>query len=245
MSFANSIDVYSLQARLKPALLVILPLVVTTISFVPDLLQISKGLIGFAVACGVTVLLSHISRDFGRKAEARLLIEWDGMPTSHWLSHKGNKLDVQTLTRCHAFLENQINGWKAPSSRDEIENPKKAEVAYESAVRWLREKTRDREKFDMVFRENISYGFRRNLYGLKCIALVVIFICLAVNVSMLGHTVFYHSIMPEALIIVSLVLNLASLLFWTVVVRALWVRKAADNYARALIATCEQLSERH
>ena len=243
LNIGNSLDHYNLQARLRPALLVLFPAVLTTISHFPDLLQLTKVLIGLAIGCGITLLLSHFSRAFGRKAEARLFAEWVGMPTTHWLSHTGNKLDTQTLTRYHAFLEKQINGWVAPSISDEIENPKQAEVAYTSAVRWLREKTRDREKFYMVFRENISYGFRRNLYGMRYIAIFLVFICLLINSGIMGHAIFCRSVTPDALCFLSFTLNSAALCYWIVVVQAAWVRDAADNYARALIATCDQIGD--
>ena len=53
---------------------------------------------------------------------------------------------------------------------------------YERSGGWLRENTRNVNKFGVLFAENITYGFRRNLFGLKWPALtlnlVLILLCM-------------------------------------------------------------------
>ena len=50
-------------------------------------------------------------------------------------------------------------------------------VTYDSAARWLRKATRDRRQFNLVFTENVSYGFRRNLFGVRWIGGLVALLC--------------------------------------------------------------------
>ena len=82
------------------------------------------------------------------------------------MTHGDRNIDRLTKVRYHAFLSDRIDGWSAPSQVDEAQDPVTAELVYDSAVRWLREMTRDRKRYGLVFKENVSYGFRRNLYGL-------------------------------------------------------------------------------
>ena len=220
----------------------LVPPILTAIAYVPNLLEVATGLISISITSGTTLFLSHVARECGRRAEVRLFTKWAGMPTTHWLSHKGKRVDEQTIARYHKFLETQIDGWIAPSPRDERENFEAAKVTYETATRWLREKTRDREMFDTVFRENVSYGYRRNLFGLKTIALILAFSCLAVNLGMLCFNYFWSSDNLETMAILATGLNLLFVVCWFSVVREQWVKDAAENYARALVATCDQMS---
>lgn len=240
---ANLFDTYSRQARLQPALFALFPLLVTIAVWVPTLYNLAAGFVGLAVTCGTTVFLAHVSRMLGRRAEADLYSLWGGKPTTRWLCHSNEHLDSQTKTRYHSFLEKSIDGWNSPSPRDESDNLKSAEIAYESAVRWLREKTRDRERFPLIFKENVSYGFRRNLYGLKLLALAIGFICLAGNGSALWYVIASSAPSGALQGVGSLVFNVVVLLCWVAIVRASWVKDAADGYARALLAACDQLDE--
>jgi hypothetical protein len=84
------------------------------------------------------------------------------MPSVAWLRHRDPRLDGYTKRRYHDFLASKIPGWAAPTADSEAENPSRADEAYASASRWLRENTRDVKKYPRVADENISYGFRRN-----------------------------------------------------------------------------------
>src|SRR5271165_4313391 len=50
-----------------------------------------------------------------------------------------------------------------------------ADQVYQSGVRWLLNHTRpaDNKKFDLLFRENVAYGFRRNALGTKPIGILI------------------------------------------------------------------------
>ena len=54
-----------------------------------------------------------------------------------------------------------------PTADDEVNDPDAADRIYASAVSLLLEKTRDKKAFPLVYKELVSYGFRRNLWGLK------------------------------------------------------------------------------
>ena len=69
-----------------------------------------------------------------------------------------------------AFLSSKI-GQSVPTEQAEKDNPKVGDAFYERGGGWLRENTRDTKKFPVLFSENITYGYRRNLLGLKWPAL--------------------------------------------------------------------------
>ncbi len=239
MDLGDLFDGYSRQARLQPELLALFPLFVTVAVWVPALYDFAAGLIGLATACGAVVYLAHLARALGRKAESRLYDAWGGKPTTLWMMHGDRTLDPQTKARYHAFLSDHITGWSAPSPDDEANNPRAAEATYDSAVRWLRERTRDRKRYGLVFKENVSYGFRRNLYGLKPIGLTLAVLCVAGNLGALYQAVLVAGGPIPPLGIASLALTLVAVAGWLWVVRQSWVRDGADGYARALHAACD------
>jgi hypothetical protein len=147
MELGKLFDAYDLQARLQPALLTLFPVFVTVAVWFPSLYTFGTGLVGLAVASGVTFVLAELARFYGRKAQARLYLSWGGKPTTAWLRHQNENLDKHTKRRYHAFLEQHVRGWHAPSTTDEIDSPKNADLLYDAAVKWLLEFARDQNVF--------------------------------------------------------------------------------------------------
>ena len=236
-------DTYSLLARLQPALLALLPAFVTAAVWVPGLFDRATVVISVAAACGLVAFLAHVSRARGRKVQPCLYVKWGGEPTTRWLSHDDGRLDPLTKARYHLFLERYVDRWKAPTPEDETSDPAAAQMAYESAVRWLREKTRNGPGSRLVFKENVSYGFRRNLYGLKSIGLLLAVCSVTVNALAVWNSGFsdLEQVPPE--VTASTVFSLLAVAGWIWIVRVQWVKDAGDGYARALLATCDQPGE--
>lgn len=239
MDLGGVFDAYGRQARLQPALLTLFPLFVTVAVWFPALYETGAGLLGLAVACGVTVLFAHVARMRGRSAERRLFSEWGGKPTTIWLRHRDTNLDAHTTRRYHNFLSGHVLDWHAPTEEDERSDSDAADARYESAVRWLLEFTRDRKRFPLVFKENVSYGFRRNLYGLKPIGLAVAVFCIAVNAGLLywEYVEKAGEISPVGIVVA--VVSALALVAWLVVVTPGWVRDAADAYTKTLLSSCD------
>lgn len=226
-------DRYSLQARIAPAFLSLFPLFLWLAIEFPQLHTFTAGLFGLALICGLLTAAAHFARSRGKVLESRLNERWGGRPTTLFLLNKNAELDAQTHQRYINFFANKISGWRLKPDPGS---------SYESAVRWLLSRTRDSAKFSLIFRENISYGFRRNCLGMKSIALCVTSACLfvwAVQIYSLVHQ--SSGVLPQQL--AGLGVSIVLLAWWIFIVRESWVREAGDSYARALLGSIDTIAE--
>lgn len=239
MNLLGMFDSYSIAARLLPALIALIPVIVTTAVWTPALYDLAYGVLVPGIECALAGLLMHIARFLGRKAEPKLFDKWGGIPTSRWMLRSDSSLDEMTKDRYRRYLEEHIDGWEAPSQADEEADRKGVMATYDSAVRWLRDRTRDRRQFNLVFTENVSYGFRRNLYGLRWIGRLVASLCVVVNSGSLYHWAGVTGGPNSILGIATLCFVLIMTAVWFASVNQQWVRDAADGYARTLLAACD------
>lgn len=240
-------DTYNRQARLYPALLTVLPVVVVVLAAFPQILTngIGTALIAVAVTSGLIFFLSDIGRTLGKRLERTLLGKWGGWPTTIWLRHASEHLVSATKSRYHAFLQCQVPGIALPTREMEAQDTKAADEAYASAVEWLKERCRGK-KFPLVEKENASYGFRRNLRGLKPIGLVVSSLALVTSVYLLVLGLerpwsFQSVASVSPTVAGAAVFAFLALAGWSFFVTPAWVRQGGDAYARALLACCDSL----
>ncbi len=233
-----SFDTYSLNARLRPALIVCLPIFLAIISWFPMPTAAWGTVVGLAVSCGVTAFLAQLGRDRGKAKELELHQKWGGKPTTQLLRHRDKKLDPNTKARYHNKLRMLISGIRIPTAEEEANDPKSADEVYDSCVLFLRENTRDREKFRTVFQENVNYGFRRNLWGMKWAGIFLAFLGL---VACLLAVLVKQSDPMTWVGIAGALLN-ASLLVWMIFrVTEDWVWLAGLAYAERLLGACDTL----
>jgi hypothetical protein len=234
------VDTYSIKARLQPEFLVLLPVILAITAWLPAQLALWKTISSFAVYCGLWVLLAEMGRDLGRKKQPRLWQEWGGAPTTRLLRHRDTTLDPITLDRYHAFLGNAINR-RFPSRTEEAADSNVADPLYESATKYLLEATRDESKFPLVLKENISYGFRRNLWGMKPAALALCVLGIALCLIPVGQAVWRSAPVPPLAISMA-VATVSLLVLWALRITPAWIKTAADAYAIRLLASCDQLA---
>jgi hypothetical protein len=67
-----------------------------------------------------------------------------------------------------------------PDAEQEKSDPAKADEFYQSGARWLLDHTRPDagKKFDLPFKDNVPYGFRRNALGARPFGIVIAIACL-------------------------------------------------------------------
>ena len=113
---------------------------------------------------------------------------------------------------------------------------------YASACAWLIAQTRDASRFRVLFEENITYGFRRNLLAVKPLTVATSILSLIV----IGLA--YFDLLPLVSRGDGWLLTLASmvalyLLLTLIVVRHEWVKEAAYSYAQRLLETTDLLAQ--
>jgi hypothetical protein len=234
------VDTYSIKARLQPEFLVLLPVILAITAWLPTQLSLWKTISSFAVYCGLWVLLAEMGRDLGRKKQARLWQKWSGAPTTRLLRHRNTTLDPITLARYHSFLANAINR-RFPSRPEEQADHNTADSFYESATKYLLEATRDEAKFPLVLKENISYGFRRNLWGMKPAAILICSLGLAACLIPVSQAIWRNAPVPPLAICMA-VSTVFLLVLWLLRVTPAWVKVAGEAYALRLLAACDQLA---
>lgn len=235
-------DTYARRARFYPALLVVSPVSLLVVALFPFAPQWWSKLGALLTASGLPFLALQFGRQAGKRKEPELFIRWGGKPTTILLRHRGNPNPV-ALARRHHQLE-AILGVGLPSPEDEEADPAGADAAYDSAVEALRERTRDQERFPLVFEELCGYGFRRNLWGHRPlgIALSIAGFLGAMGALLVGLTTGLSILAPavaSAAFIDALIIAI-----WLRMVTPEWVGQAAFAYAERLIASAELLAGR-
>jgi hypothetical protein len=75
------LDPYGRQARLYPALIVILPIALLIGTWFPALWSTWAALVSLASSFGLILLLSQVARDRGKQGEPELYRTWGGKPS--------------------------------------------------------------------------------------------------------------------------------------------------------------------
>lgn len=239
------LDRYDRKARLKPALLCGLPLAASVVLLVPEFGAIWGSIGVVVIYCGGSILLIQIGRDLGKALEERLYQSWGGKPSAAMLRHTDCRLPKPTKDRYRTFLNSTVPGLALASPQEEEENPEQADAGYDSANRWLLERTRDHTRFALLFTENMNYGFRRNLLALKPIALgmnaialvLLVYMAVASWTGQLSDSISALSLEWWA----SAIITAGHMLLFVTYIRADWVRMTAEMYAQQLLAACDSL----
>jgi hypothetical protein len=247
---AKVTDPYDRQARLYPALLCLLPvLALIALLYAPNVSALT-GVVTLAVSCGGLFLMTNICREMGKRLEEKLFCEWGGKPTTQLFRHRDGVIDSVTKRRYHAFLAARINT-TFPNAEQEKNDPVKADETYTSGARWLLDHTRPDagKQFDLLFRDNITYGFRRNALGVRPLAIALAVGCFFWTLAK-EHVLFGASgrifdwlaltqLSPAA--IASLAVSGVMFLVWVFFFTKTSVRTSAFSFAQTLLRTCDVL----
>jgi hypothetical protein len=235
-------DTYSRSARLMPALLVFLPLGLVAGAWATTAADSKAigGLVTLAASFGLASLLAQIGRDAGRERQDQLYALWGGKPTTVMLRHRTGAFNRHTLARYHAKLSALVPELRLPSVEQEQADPGAADEVYEACIDYLLAHTRDQSKFRLIFEENVNYGFRRNMWGMKPAAILINLAALAFTGALfLSRSAGQRS--PDGASVAAFAVTALMLSWWLVRIRPDWVRLAADAYARQLIAASDEI----
>lgn len=248
MKLSDYFDQYSLSARVRPALFIVLPIILTAYILFEPLRTLLGSLLGILLTCGVVNFFANQMSSKGNLLQEELFKKWGGAPTTLILRHSNNELDKYTKQRYREKLVSLVSNFKNVTERSEKANPNDADQHYISAINYLREKTRDSKKYPLILKENMNYGFSRNLLAFKGTAITIILISLTISVLIIVITfkdkyVDINSLTllpPEHYVLI--ILHLIFLLIWCFMINEKWVEVRAYAYAKRLLSSCEDVN---
>ena len=246
------VDQYTFRARVQPVLIVILPLGFLCFALLPEYPFFVTAFFALLGAAGGTAIVAQLGRDRGRKKEPGLWESWDGPPTTRLLRHRDTPGEITLEPGLRQQVEEWI-GYSLPTKHEEESCPEWADTKYAEVVSALREATRDKDKFPLVFAENVNYGFRRNLWGLKLYGALIAVALFASSWMLLLLTVWGRPwpdplwdivANPDSVAVIRLavaIANTAFAAFWMFWVKPSWVKVVADAYAIRLLESVQTL----
>ncbi len=162
-------DPYERKARVIPGLLVTLPLLVPLLCVYGAKHPVLTGVIGLLGSCGAIYTLASVARGRGKMLEESLVKKWGGMPTTIALRHRDKFLDSVSKQRYHSAITAKL-GIIIPAVEEESADYDKADDIYMGATKRLRELTRSNKQ--LLLKENIAYGFHRNMLAMKPVGIL-------------------------------------------------------------------------
>jgi hypothetical protein len=239
MQFFKFLDAYTLRARLFPAVLAAAP----ALAALALLISWEKIALSNMIATGALLVLLFALADFARKQglriEPSLYREMEGKPSITMFRRNDQTIDHGAKDQYRQFLARKINR-PAPTVQEEASNQVAADSFYDQAGIWLRANTRDAKKFPILWSELVSYGFRRNLLGLKlpALAINVVVVLLCGFVLWRCHSMDMSDDLVMRTVVVLLVAAIHAIYIALVVTRES-SKEAARSYARELILCCQ------
>ena len=234
-------DPYDRKARLYPALIVVLPVAGTAVVLLAMKVGVTETVLFLLVSCGGAFMLSQLARDAGYRKQPGLWKSWGGPPTDRMLSHSDTRLNTLVKKRYHAKLAQLVAETKVPTAADEQNDPEGTKAVYAAWSHYLRTQTRDQKRFSLLFKENINYGHRRNLWGMRPVGIISTLLCCAV----IGGWSWWQCRLACAIdkpLLICFVVDFIFLLLWLFVFTPRWVHIPAIAYSERLLEAVDQLS---
>lgn len=164
------IDKYTLGARVAPVAVVSFPLFLAVSAWIPFNYWPSKLAGGGVAMTMAAFVLGQLARDAGKAIESPIWASWGGPPTVRMLRHRDSTITSGSKARIHKRLTDLGVVTVMPSDVEEEQDSSAADKIYKTCSDWLRNKALElkaQSPFDVVHSENITYGFRRNLLGIR------------------------------------------------------------------------------
>ena len=222
------LDTYHIRVRLSASIIVLAPLAITILLCFQEIATLASSTVLIAVLLAFTNYLPIVQRQiYQKKLPFKNYAAQFLMPDDETLNPASKKRYYIKL----AEIDQTFSEFQQPDTS------KSFYQCCESAVRYLREKTRANS---LVLEENINYGFYRTLYSNKTtgILLCIVFGCLTAAYSLFCSESFSQIPISNYIAFIS---NIALLLFWIFGVTKSGLESTGKQYARALLSTIDLL----
>ncbi len=224
-------DYYELRARVIPALLIFLPIILSSISaaYVYSVsIALTTGSIVIAVA--IIYALSFIVRGLGRNVESVLWTKWDGPPSTRFMRWSDDFFSQETKREYHKAIESEF-GISLKDETAERENKSYADKLIMDTFRQAQSLIRSKDRKGVWNAHNAEYGFLRNIFGSRVLWLTL---------SLVG-TIFcgyLFSTFGNGIALISVIINgfltlLALLCCILVTPMVELIKQVADRYAES------------
>jgi hypothetical protein len=141
--------------------------------------------------------------------------------------------------RWHKYLSKLVDK-SFPTSQEETINPTDADQLYEAGVKLLINKTRDTKKYPLVYKENVLYGFCRNLYAMRRLGIFVSVVGVITTIA--AGAYFLHGGSPQIVPWVCTAANVIFSICWLFKINSGWVKVPAFAYAERLFESTENIT---
>ena len=244
MNIKKHFDDFTLNARVKPVLTIVLPFIV---------MAIYKGIVDFEIKeTGILLLVAvivltfgaYVIRELGKAYEERMYKELGAMPTTIILRLSDDKIDDISKMRYHKYINSNYNDTHLPLTIEEERGNSQSDNEYSSAINILRTTANShRVKFPRVYQDLKKYNYWRNLYGSKWYVLGLYFITVVTQVLRMEN----HDILSVLKLSSSESVMLVGLICWSAifcsVVTKRTVTRNAFEYAKTLVEIIEELEK--
>ena len=238
MDFLKIFDAYSLRARLFPAIIAAAPALAALALLISwKTFELSNAIATLAIIV-LLFAIADLARARGRTIEPKLYEEQGGKPSVVMFRRSDSTIDDALKERYRHFLAGKLSV-SAPTAAEERADPAAADAFYEQCGVWLRQHTRDTKKFHLLFGENVTYGFRRNLLGVRRLAIALNLIVVAICVLLLWRSDWNLAATLSRRTIVVLLIAVVHAIYVIGVVRRATVNDASWAYGREMILSCE------
>jgi hypothetical protein len=226
-------DKYTISARFYPSIIVVFPLVVIGVSFSIDINKYYQILASLGISAALAYFISNLVRENGKKKENWLWNKWGGAPTSQLFSINNTTIDSISKKRIYSTMIELIPESASVITRN-IEN--ELNDLYKTWTKYLIAKTRDNKIYSLLFKENINYGFRRNLWSMKVVAVLILITVLVANYVIVAMKIGFIKILSYSMsFYISELILFVLLVIWLTLITTTWVQTQAFSYAERLI----------
>ncbi|MBT8165019.1 MAG: hypothetical protein KJP22_12795 [Acidimicrobiia bacterium] len=220
---SSLLDQYERRARLAPVLLAGLPVAVLLVSLGATS-RWPWAAAGLIAQAGAVIPLTELARHRGKHVESVLWIKWGQSPLARLLADTRSPTAALARRYISDLYPNVVL-----ASGARVVDPLDMQRQYEVVGDILRHKVRRLSGNEVVTAENRSYGFHRNLLGVRRVGLV------ASGVAVLSAAALLVALEDSSGSWPALASGVAMLGFWLWYPSEQRVRQAGERYAEAVI----------
>lgn len=224
-------DTYNLRARLSVGIILLSPILLGLYLQIEAVRNLSTTAVMTLALIAISNIIVVMTRLVGKKAsnkiKQRRVYVRDCFKQMNRYSRERICTNLIAVTPLFATLENEPE-----TEQDAVEYDR----ILDSAIDIIEERTRN---LKIVVDENITYGFCRNMLGVKKWGILLALALYALEFGLIQYDSLQYG-NPE--MVITILINTAYLCMWLFLVNANLVEFSANNYAEAILKAAGSIS---